>query len=138
MKKNMVSFSDVYKYIESKNNTKLKKAIKYILSAGNLMLPMIFSGYVSSKLISNIATGFTLAGTGIVPIVMAAINSLFEDNEKSSEEQYITMQVIYYMCFYASFFDTVKKEIVIEGYQDIWEGFGDEYSCEDEEYLKWC
>lgn len=136
MKKNMVSFSDVYKYIESKNNTKLKKAIKYILSAGNLMLPMIFSGYVSSKLISNIATGFTLAGTGIVPIVMAAINSLFEDNEKSSEEQYITMQVIYYMCFYASFFDTVKKEIVIEGYQDIWEGFGDEYSCEDEEYLK--
>ena len=127
----MVSFSDVYKYIESKNNTKLKKAIKYILSAGNLMLPMIFSGYVSSKLISNIATGFTLAGTGIVPIVMAAINSLFEDNEKSSEEQYITMQVIYYMCFYASFFDTVKKEIVIEGYQDIWEGFGDEYSCEE-------
>lgn len=66
MKKNMVSFSDVYKYIESKNNTKLKKAIKYILSAGNLMLPMIFSGYVSSKLISNIATGFTLAGTIMV------------------------------------------------------------------------
>lgn len=135
MKNNPISFLDVCEYIESKNNSKVKKAIKYIFYGGSLMLPTIFSGYVKGQLINDIATGLTLAGTGIGTIVIDAVDSLLEDNKNDYETQYLKMQVIYYMCFYASFFDTVAKEISIEGEQDIWEGFSCRCNYENAEYL---
>lgn len=75
MKNNPISFLDVCEYIESKNNSKVKKAIKYIFYGGSLMLPTIFSGYVKGQLINDIATGLTLAGTGIGTIVIDAVDS---------------------------------------------------------------
>lgn len=120
------SFSDVYYYLEEKNNKKFNIAIKSILGVGALLFPVcivpVFG--LPSTIISDFATGATLAGAGVGKIVSDAIKditSLFP-KKINYKEKYMQMQIAYYLCLYAAFYDAVEECLCVEGH-DIWKGY---------------
>lgn len=120
-----ISFSDVCSYIEKKNDKELNKAAKSLFMCGVLFLPAIFTKYTgnSSQLLSDIATGATLAGQGICDIVGNALNPLLKSNKENPHDSYMIMQTTRYMCFYAAFFEAISENILVEGNDDFMESF---------------
>lgn len=121
-----VSFSDVYYYLEKRNNKKFNTAIKSILGVGTLLFPAcIVSVFgLSPTTISDYATGATLAGAGVGKIVGDAIKNMTDLFHKKIDykEKYMQMQIAYYLCLYAAFYDAVEECLCIEGH-DIWKGY---------------
>lgn len=121
---NQITFSDVCQYIENIRDKDLIKAAKSIFNFGLLFLPAIFVHYTNnSGLFNDVATGATLAGSGICTIVGNALNAFFKRNKTDYHDNYIKMQTAYYMCYYAAFFEAIDEDILVEGNDDLMKSF---------------
>lgn len=120
-----VSFADVYSYLEKKDHKKFKVAVKSIIGVGALLFPMHIAPILglSSAIVSDYATGATLAGAGVGQIVGDAIKSIagLFPKKMNYKDRYMQMQIAFYLCLYAAFYDAVEKYLVVEGH-DIWKG----------------
>ncbi len=125
-----ISFSDVYHYLEEINDKKFNTAVKSILGVGVLLFPKyvtyIFglSSTTITTIINDFATGATLAGAGVGKIVADAIKNItgLFTKKINYRDKYMQMQIAYYLCLYAAFYDAVEKSLCIEGH-NIWEGY---------------
>ena len=122
---NQITFYDVCDYIENNKDEDLVKAAKSLFNFGLLFLPAIFVHYTNnSGLFNDLATGATLAGSGICTIVGNAVSAFFNRNDETDyHDKYMRMQTAYYMCFYAAFFEAIDEDILVEGNDDLLKSF---------------
>ena len=120
-----VSFAEVCNYIEKQNNSKLKDALKHILSVGVLLFPAYITQIsgVPSSLVTDIATGATLVGAGVGKIIVDTVHELLQvrPDKNCNTNNFLKAETAYYLCFFSAFYETLTENVIIEGYEDIWE-----------------
>lgn len=122
-----VSFAEVCKFIEKQNSSKLKNAMKQILSVGILLFPTYITKIsgAPNSFVTDIATGATIVGAGVSKIISDAVHDLLpiRPDKNFSTNNYLKVQTAYYLCFFAAFFESVIENVTFEGYEDIWKDF---------------
>ena len=102
-----VSFAEVCNYIEKQNNSKLKDALKHILSVGVLLFPAYITQIsgVPSSLVTDIATGATLVGAGVGKIIVDTVHELLQvrPDKNCNTNNFLKAETAYYLCFFLLF-----------------------------------
>lgn len=105
------TFTEVYRFLKDKPNGELFQAFKSLFGVGLLFFPALMCQDVG--MITDIATGATLAGAGVGTIIGKAAKytvSLFWNQEhKDYAARYDQMQMAQVMLVYASYFDTISQ-----------------------------
>lgn len=105
------TFSEVYRYLKDKPECDMFQTFKNLFGAALLFFPAFMCQEV--RLVTDIATGATLAGAGVGAIVSKAAKhtvSLFQNQEhKDYAARYDQMQIAQVMLVYASYFDAVSQ-----------------------------
>lgn len=105
------TFSEVYCYLKNKPESDMFQAFKSLFGTALLFFPAFMCRDVA--LITDLATGATLAGAGIGTIVSKAANSavsLFRSKKHHNyTDRYDQMQIAQVMLVYASYFDTISQ-----------------------------
>lgn len=101
------SFADVYRFLKDGGDEDTLQCFKNLFGVALLLFPAFMGKEVA--LITNLATGATLAGAGIGAIVGNAAKSAFSFFKHKDHGNYKTryeqMQVAQVMLVYAAYFD---------------------------------
>lgn len=105
------TFSEVNRFLKEKKESDISSFFKGLFGAALLFFPALMCRDVG--IITDLATGATLAGAGVGAILSKAAKntvSLFRQKERCSyADRYDRMQMAQVMLVYASYFDTISQ-----------------------------
>lgn len=105
------TFSEVYRFLKDRPGSGIYESFKGLFGVALLFFPALMCRDVG--LITNIATGATLAGAGVGAIVSKSaqsVVSLFQKKDRGDyADRYNQMQIAQVMLVYASYFDAISR-----------------------------